>query len=294
MPMQSRIPLVGGPLHSVVTLSNAGIRSENIVAEQHRYPAGEMQDGYYRHHVLAVSSGPTVTLEGCVEGRAQTRQVVPGDICFFPQGLVFRKRWDREFELFHVALEPAFVAEVALETIGSTVIILDKFRRPPEPQIKHLALALKTELERGAPAGSIYQESVGLALCVHLLRQFGRTDSPSRRTNFGPGGLAQPALRRTIEYIRTHLESELSLASMARVACLSPYHFSRAFKSSTGLSPHQYVLRARVEAAKRLLVARDMSLSEIAFRVGFFDQSHLSRHFKRHYGATPNAFLSHS
>jgi AraC family transcriptional regulator len=68
---------------------------------------------------------------------------------------------------------------------------------------------------------------------------------------------------------------------------LSPYHFSRQFKRSTGLSPHQYVVRKRVERAKELLINTDLTLYEVAISVGFVDQSHLAKHTKRLLGVSP-------
>jgi AraC family transcriptional regulator len=100
------------------------------------------------------------------------------------------------------------------------------------------------------------------------------------------------ALQRTVAYIHQNLRQPLALADLSRVACLSAYHFSRTFKRSTGFSPRQYVLRARVHAARELLVSGRLSVAEIALHVGFFDQSHLARHFKRQCGVPPSGFLT--
>jgi AraC family transcriptional regulator len=285
--IQSRISPVGACTTATVTLSNPSFVSDDVIVEQHQYPAGEIQDAHYDRHVLAISAGPPVPLDVSVDGPFERKLVSIGDICFYPQGLSFRKRWVRPVELLYVAFSCSFVSDVALQTNGSAAIKWRRFRGVQDPQIQHLALALKVELQNGSPSGLVYQESVGFALCIHLLRQIGAIDPRSHRE---VGSMARPAFQRTIEYIHAHLSSELTLASMARVACLSPYHFSRTFRKSTGISPHQYVLRTRVEMAKHLLRASDLSLSEIGFRVGFFDQSHLARHFKRRYGVSPRTF----
>jgi AraC family transcriptional regulator len=285
--IQSRISPVGACTTATVMLSNPSLVSDDVIVEQHQYPAGEIQDAHYDRHVLAISAGPPVPFDVSVDGLFERKLVSFGDICFYPQGLSFRRRWMRSVELLYVAFSCSYVSDVALQTNGSAAIKWRHFRGVQDPQIQHLALALKMELQNGSPSGLLYQESVGFALCIHLLRQIGSIGPPSHRE---VGSMARPAFRRTIEYIHAHLSSELTLAGMARVACLSPYHFSRAFRKSTGISPHQYVLRTRVEKAKHLLRASDLSLSEIAFRVGFFDQSHLARHFKRRYGVSPRTF----
>ena len=78
---------------------------------------------------------------------------------------------------------------------------------------------------------------------------------------------------------------------MAAIAHISPYHFARQFKTSTGLPPHQYVIARRVERAKQLLqAATELSLAEVAHSAGFSDQSQFSRHFKRLVGVTPGQF----
>jgi AraC family transcriptional regulator len=113
-----------------------------------------------------------------------------------------------------------------------------------------------------------------------------RVDLNPRRAAIGA-----PALRRVIEYIDAHLGQGLSLAELAGVAGLSPFHFARVFKRTTGLAPHQFVVRCRVERARDLLVRGQATVADVAAHVGFADQSHLSAHFKRVFGMTPAAFV---
>ena len=94
-----------------------------------------------------------------------------------------------------------------------------------------------------------------------------------------------------IDYINNHLEQDLSLIELAAIAQMSPHYFSHLFKQSTGMTPHQYVIRCRVECAKELLLQRKLTIAEIAYKVGFANQSHLNRHFKRLLGVTPKAIL---
>jgi AraC family transcriptional regulator len=108
----------------------------------------------------------------------------------------------------------------------------------------------------------------------------------------GPrGGLPTRKLRAVLEYIHQHLAGDLRLRDLAAVAHLSPYHFARLFKASTGLPPRQYVITRRVERAKQLLRGEDdLMLAQVAARSGFWDQGHLTRHFKRLVGVTPKRF----
>jgi len=106
-----------------------------------------------------------------------------------------------------------------------------------------------------------------------------------------PHGLSPRRLQAVLGYIREHLQAPLTLRDLAAVAHLSPYHFARRFKASTGLPPHQYIIARRIERAKQLLRGQDdLSLAQVAARVGFWDQGHFTRHFKRLVGVTPKRF----
>jgi AraC family transcriptional regulator len=103
-------------------------------------------------------------------------------------------------------------------------------------------------------------------------------------------GLDQATLRRVSTYIEEHLAEDLSLSALAAVAYLSPYHFARLFKASTGSAPHQYVIGRRIERAKLLLSTTKWSLTTIAHTVGFAHESHLALHFRRLTGLLPSSF----
>jgi AraC family transcriptional regulator len=169
----------------------------------------------------------------------------------------------------------------------------DRVELPPvsdlvNPQLRTTMMALGDELRAGGPGGRLLADSLGNVLAVHLLRQF----SPRVSVGLSSGAvLPRNKLYSVTEYIDAHLDTELTLEQLATVAHLSPYHFARLFKNSMGLPPHQYVIARRVERAKELLQARKrLPLAEVAAEVGFSDQSHFTRHFKRIVGVTPRQF----
>ncbi len=104
------------------------------------------------------------------------------------------------------------------------------------------------------------------------------------------GGLPPRALRRVCEHIRNQFANKVTHSELAAIAGLSESHFSRAFKESVGMSPHRYVSWRRVEAAAEMLAETERPLSEISVAVGFSDQSHFTRTFRRLMGETPGAF----
>jgi transcriptional regulator GlxA family with amidase domain len=104
------------------------------------------------------------------------------------------------------------------------------------------------------------------------------------------GGLSAGAQRRVREYVQVHLSESIDLSMLAAVAGLSMHHFAREFKQSACVTPHHYLIQKRIERAQQMLAQTDLSLAEIAYAVGFSDQSHLARHFRGLLRTTPQEF----
>ena len=104
--------------------------------------------------------------------------------------------------------------------------------------------------------------------------------------------LTHDQLKPAIDYVHTHLGEDLSLVQIAKVINISPTYFASLFKCTTGISPHQYVIKQRVYRAKLLLLKTDLSIADIALQVGFSSQSHLTQHFKRLTQMTPKQVRS--
>jgi AraC family transcriptional regulator len=157
-----------------------------------------------------------------------------------------------------------------------------------QPRLRDTILAVDAELTSGAAGGRLVGESLGNLLAVHLVRYAAGLGEATPRPR---GGLSKHKLRAALEYIEGHLDSDPTLDDLAAVVHLSPYHFARQFKASTGLPPHRFVIARRVERAKQLLRGGDgLSLAQVAARAGFCDQGHFTRHFKRLVGVTPKHF----
>ena len=135
----------------------------------------------------------------------------------------------------------------------------------------------------------MYGEGLSTALAAHLLREYGTAVLEPKRPY---GGLPRAKLVRALEYIQDQLETDLTVSGIAQAVYMSPHHFKRLFKQSTGQSPYQYVVESRVRKAKELLTTGKFTISEAAFHLGFADQSHLTRNFKRVFGVPPKTLLS--
>jgi AraC-like DNA-binding protein len=101
-------------------------------------------------------------------------------------------------------------------------------------------------------------------------------------------------MRRVTDYIAANIEKELSIADLASVACLSPFHFSRKFKDATDKTPHAYVSERRLDQAKQMLTAATIPLAEVALRSGFAGQSSFNKAFVRATGLTPGQYRASS
>lgn len=138
--------------------------------------------------------------------------------------------------------------------------------------------ALEADLVQGSPCGPLVGESLIAALVAHLSGRQVLKRHPAAR-----------ACDRAIAFIEAHFAEPVALQDLADASGLGPRHLCRAFREATGLSPHQYLLRNRVEHAKRL-ISRDVPLAEVALQCGFSDQSQLTRTFVRHVGTTPGRY----
>ncbi|MDX5378716.1 MAG: AraC family transcriptional regulator [Halomonas sp.] len=166
-------------------------------------------------------------------------------------------------------------SECAARFHGSETLLAD-------PELRHAILDL-AQLMIHRQGTRIDQEHALHRMATRLVQRAGR---------FQPGGrVSRPdaLLRRAKEYVLANLEADLSLDDISQAAHLSKYHFLRLFRQQFGITPHQYVLSCRVNAARSALEA-GAAPSEVAFRYGFTDLSHFNRRFKRIYGKTPHQY----
>lgn len=136
----------------------------------------------------------------------------------------------------------------------------------------------------GSGLHNVYGESLATALFVELF-QLERPKGDTR------GQLSPRRLRVATQYLDEHCLTTVRLQELAALVGLSPSYFNSAFKASTGVTPHQWQVQARVEWVKARLQEQASSLSEIAAAAGFADQAHMTRVFKQYAGLTPAAWL---
>ena len=147
-----------------------------------------------------------------------------------------------------------------------------------------LANALIDSVECANERSTLFIDQVALTFCAHVIKAYGNA-AVSHET--ASGRLSPSQLRRVLDFIAAHLDKDHSIAELARECGLSSGYFSRAFRQTTGETPHQWVMRRKVERARQLLLGNGLGLADIALVCGFVDQSHFTRVFTKLEGESP-------
>lgn len=271
-----------------VLVSSDSLGWQSIIVEYHYLPPLTIPQHQIVGHRLAVNIGAPVRYEWWADGRWQKTLLKPGEFCLQTDGDTNFPRWWDDFEFMAIAINPAFISQ-SFQGRDLTKLKLRDERGTSDSVIAALTQRFKAELSAGSYCGKLYGESLGITFVRHLLESY---STQPTNLKLPKGQLSSQQMKQTIEYVHDNLEAALDLTDLAQQANLSAFHFSRLFKKSLGLTPHQYVLRNRVERAKRLLSAAEPTvLADIGLQTGFYDQAHFSKAFKRIVGLTPKKFV---
>jgi AraC family transcriptional regulator len=195
--------------------------------------------------------------------------------------------WIRTDEAHRLTLR---ISDAALRAVGndmSNEVELPGTPKLVDARVGALVAAVNAERAEGFPSGRLFLDSVEQALAAALVKGYA-VRRPSVRTY--RGGLTPARLRRVVELVHAKMESELTLDDLAESTGLSTAHFSQMFRKSTGESPHQFVLRHRVERGKEMLRTPDARVLDVAIACGFKTQQHFARMFRRLCGASPTEY----
>jgi AraC family transcriptional regulator len=156
-----------------------------------------------------------------------------------------------------------------------------------DARVRALVAAVNAERIAGFPSGRLFLDSIEQAIAAALVNHHAVRDRPARVQQ---GGLTAAQLRRVTELVDAKIEADLNLFEMAESVDLSAAHFSRMFRRSTSQSPHQFVLRRRVDRARDMLRASDARVLDVAVACGFKTQQHFARIFRRMCGTSPTEY----
>ncbi|TCQ03644.1 AraC family transcriptional regulator [Sphingomonas sp. PP-CC-3A-396] len=191
------------------------------------------------------------------------------------------------------ALPRGFVPTVAASLVANAVSTLDHDPQVARHYLERLAAMFADDVGNGFAddVGNGFADDVGNGFADDVGNGFADDGAPAggptAKAKPVKGGLAAWQVRNVVQYIDTYLGATIGVDALAEVARLSTGHFCRAFKVTTGETPHAFLIRQRVRRAQTLMLQTDDTLSHIAYACGLTDQAHLTRLFRRVVGATP-------
>ena len=271
-------------------LTSRGRGWSDLEAEFHRIPAGPTKVAASLSHRLGVHFGAAVHAACRCDGPVQRRVQSHGEADFVPAGLEGEWEDDADCTILRVSLSAALLRRTA-EDLGlnpDRLALSPRFQLR-DPGVEHITWALKAELEATTLSDRLYADSLGVALAARLVNL--QADQPGILRPNGQG-LSPRQKRQLLEFIEANLDQSLSLAELAAVAGLGATRLKALFAQTMSLPVHQYVVRRRVERAKRLLLSGELPISQVATEAGFAHQSHMAHCMKRVLGVTPRAIVA--
>ena len=247
--------------------------------------------------IVWVLSGAAVVEERELDGAWQANRVTAGDFFLTNTATPYELRWTAAkaapFEVMHLYLGLPLLNRAATELYGKDFnFTLRDVSGQRDRVLSALLEPLRTELTTPRAPSTLFVQGIAQSLAVHVLRQYADpSSSPPRRQR---SGLPAFKLRRVLSLMEARLDQEFQLGKLAREAGLSEFHFSRAFKSSTGFSPSHFLIRMRMDQARRLLRETDKSIVEVGLDVGYSSPSHFAQLFRREVGITPREYRDQS
>jgi AraC family transcriptional regulator len=199
------------------------------------------------------------------------------------------EHWIGSCDMAHLTMS---ISEAALIAASDGAGGKVQLRAEPELmdlRLRTLAMAVDVERTEGFPSGRLFLDSVEQAIAIALVVGYAERDYSVRTYR---GGLAPARLRTVKELVHAKLEDDLTLSELAESVGLSTAHFSEMFRRSTGETPHQFVLRYRIERAKEMLRAPETRILDVALACGFKTQQHFARVFRWNCGFSPTEYRS--
>lgn len=277
------VPLAPG----TPTLSSAQSPWDGVLLERHKHGPYHAEDHEHPSYFLCLHLSEPAPLVWRTNGKSGSKVAGPGSVVLLSRGTRDAVSFLKPVERILFTLEPRVFQHALQEHYtGRDVELVDQWG-VRDRQIEHIVRALEADLDAGSPAGKLFGESLVNALALHLQRRYSVT--PPKTMNLR-GGLPSARLKRIQEYIEANLDREVALTQLAAIAGMGAHYFAELFKQSVGLSPHQYVLRRRIEYARKLLHNSNMRILEAGVRSGFSDQSHFTKIFRRMVGVTPTEY----
>jgi AraC family transcriptional regulator len=266
-------------------LSSDYLNWENLHLKYFRHGSHEIPANSSKQHIIIIHTEITSPIREQMRlgGVERQQELQNGHIEIIPAHTYNTAQWEEEHGNIIISIDPILYHQHAQNCQLNSAQLVPHFSKL-DPLIYGIGEALKREVETGQSGGQLYIQSATLMLVNHLLRDYSEISTTPQEIS---EGLPQYQLKYIIEYIEAHIAEDISLSKLAAQLKLSQSHFSSLFRKSSGLSPYQFLIRQRVNRAKKLLLKGDLTIADVAIAVGFYDQSHLTRHMRRLLDVSP-------
>lgn len=235
-----------------------------------------------RQHLICIQLSPHLQLDCRMAGQRLCHETTTGALAICPAGIDCSAETDASADMLVVAIKPGQLALAAAEDSALEAQLNERLSGY-DSELMRYARALAAENAAAYPNGPLFWNEAADRFICRLV--FGHASIPD---DLSRGSLGRRALLRIREYILAHLAEPIEVAELAKLAGRSPFHFTRVFARSVGMTPHRYVVHLRLQTAIEQVRQRHMGLAEIAADTGFADQSHLSRWIRRVHGVAPS------
>ncbi len=222
---------------------------DGISLVHYRMGTGELPEHNNPDHLITLALGDSCGGEIRTASGFRTRGTNKGSICVIPSGQSYSARLEGQSEHLAMFLDPSLVLRAAQDSRAGNMEIVESCA-PFDPVISNVGFALLSELQTEGVGGRLYTESLRNVLAVHLLRHYSASGNGHHAQ---VGGLSGQKLKHVKDFIGDNYGRDLSLADLSSVAGMSTFHFAREFKRTTGTTPHQYLMKFRIDRAKELL-----------------------------------------
>lgn len=239
-------------------------------------------------HVVMTYYGEVQPISLQSDGKRFTSRTRKGSITIIPQG--HDGRWDigGPLDVSHVYVPVERLKECAEQFGDGQPIELLARVAFDDPTTMRILELLNRELNVESSANSLFVEQALDLLCTQLVRA--HSSFQSLQLSPSPKGLSLRQIQQVSDYMRDNVDEEVRLDDLANLTSLSRFHFARAFRQATGMTPHEALVAQRMETAKRLLSDGDLSITQIALAVGYGTPSSFTAAFRKTVGVTPTVF----
>jgi AraC family transcriptional regulator len=276
--------------------SSAARKWKGIGVELRRHTAGEVPEMVADRMVIgiAVRGNHRAIIHRRGNGVRQATHASRGTVWLCPQGIEEDniRITSAIPEMLHIYLPTTtFVALAQEDDFPDVTRQYIRYKAGfQDPLLFQVGRVIMEELATESSSGRLLVETAALTVAARLLQSHGEAALPYAARTRPANGLDITRLRRVIDFIEAHTHEDVGVDDLASVACLSPFHFSRAFKEATGLTPHRFISQRRLQRARLLLETSELSITDVASMANFSSQANFTRAFSRIIGISPGEY----